>query len=197
MSADLIITDAVEHAFCPKFTYFQKVLGISEHQERRGTLLKGRQVHSSKASTNVAYIPTTLPKGEKIVERLFYSKQFAFVGKIDQAVITTNEVILIELKYRKPFIGKTLLTQIGLQSVLVEENIGKPCTNALLEFLQGGRQTIHLKITPSIKEKALQELSDTRQTIVRGEIPYSEYNHRCDDCAYRRICPVGILKRSQ
>lgn len=150
-----------------------------------------------KAITNIRYVPVVLPSGEKLIERTFYSKSLDFTGKIDQAIVTSNEVVILEIKYRKPFIGKTLLTQIGLQAILCEENLGKPCNTAVLEFVQGGRQNIQIAITQAIKDQAIQELTETKKDIVCGEMPYSKYDHRCDDCAYRRVCPVGLLKRSQ
>src|SRR5450756_501366 len=55
LSSGLSVTNAVEHAFCPRFTYFQLVLGIEQREGKRGTVLAGRTFHSRHSTTNKSY----------------------------------------------------------------------------------------------------------------------------------------------
>ena len=65
----------------------------------------------------------------------FYSKKYNFSGKIDEAVETSKEIILIERKYSdNPIIGDTMKTQLGLLSILLEENMHKPVKQAIVIF---------------------------------------------------------------
>ena len=197
MNENITISDVVEHAFCPKFTYFGKVLQIPEHEEKRGSVIKGKSLHATKEVENKKYVPAKIPNGTKFSELQLHSSKHGFVGKIDQLVDSGDQIYLIEVKYARPFIGKTLLMQVGLQATLVEESLGKPCRSALVEFVQNGRRTISLDITEEVKKSAIQELEATKQVVARETMPFSKYSRRCDDCCYRRICPVALLKMDQ
>ena len=187
----------VEHSFCPKFTYFGKVLGIKEHEEIRGTVIAGKLYHLNKAVTNKNYIPVDIVKGEKIIEKTYFSKKFDYLGKIDQAIISNDSVTIIEFKYGNKFIGKTLLVQLGLQALLLEENLKKECKEALVEFIKDKTGYITVPITEELKNSAITELYETKEVIEKAELPFSRYDNRCIDCSYKRICPVGSLKIDQ
>ena len=58
----------------------------------------GRKLHQLHEKNNLNYIPHT-NKGKKIVARKFYSEKFDLSGKIDEAIETDDEIILIERKY--------------------------------------------------------------------------------------------------
>ena len=44
----LTVTHVLEHLYCPRFTYFEYVLGVPERQERRALVQKGRQSHQER-----------------------------------------------------------------------------------------------------------------------------------------------------
>jgi hypothetical protein len=48
----LTVTHVLEHLFCPRFTYFEYVLGVPERQERRLLVQKGRQAHEERKRIN-------------------------------------------------------------------------------------------------------------------------------------------------
>src|SRR5271157_5152996 len=52
----LTVSHVLEHLYCPRFTYFEYVLGIAEHQERRPLVVKGRQVHEERKRINPQYL---------------------------------------------------------------------------------------------------------------------------------------------
>src|SRR6185437_922216 len=52
----LTVTQVLEHGYCPRFTYFEHVLAIPEHQERRPLVLRGRQVHEERKRINPGYL---------------------------------------------------------------------------------------------------------------------------------------------
>jgi len=193
---NLTVTDVVEHAFCPKFTYFQKVLGLKQHEEKRGTVSTGRKFHNKHATTNKEYIPKRID-GKKITEVQFFSKKYEFTGKIDEAIETENEIILIERKYsNNAAIGQTIKVQIGLLSILLEENMKKPVKTAILIFNKSQRTEIELDVSTELKNMGLEELEKTRKIIKEGIEPTSKYDGRCVNCCYRKICIVGCLKRN-
>jgi CRISPR-associated exonuclease Cas4 len=189
LSNCLNVTNAVEHAFCPRFTYFQLVLGIEQREEKRGTVQSGRAFHKKHSTTNKNYTIKRID-GIKQTELLLYSKKHSFSGKIDEAIETTDEILLIERKYSDYIlIGSTMKTQLGLLAILAEENTGKKVNHAIVVFNKTTRIEVPVRITEKIKQDALQMLKKTNHTITSSNIPHSKHDNRCLNCCYRKICP--------
>jgi CRISPR-associated exonuclease Cas4 len=189
LSGYLTVTNVVEHAFCPRFTYFQLVLGIEQREGKRGTVQSGRAFHSRHSTTNKTYKIKHLA-GIKQTELLFYSKKYSFSGKIDEALETETEILIIERKYSDYIvIGSTIKTQLGLLAILAEENTGKEVHRAIVIFDKKKRVEMPVNITEKIKQKALLMLQKTAHTINSNNIPYSKHDNRCLNCCYRKICP--------
>ncbi len=67
--APLTVTHVLEHLFCPRFTYFEYVLGIPERQERRLLVQKGRQAHEERKRINPSLSPQEARRGQAPVRR--------------------------------------------------------------------------------------------------------------------------------
>lgn len=190
----LSITNIVENTFCPKFTYYGIVLGLEQYEQKRGTVQSGRRHHANSEKTNKNFVPKNL-SGEKITSVKMYSKKYRYVGVVDHAIITDDEVIIIERKYmdqRKIF--STLKVQLGLLAILLEENLHKPVHKAYVIFTKNSSRTqTTVEIDAAMREHALNMLTETRQIISMGSIPNSSYDSRCVNCCYRNVCDVGSL----
>lgn len=193
MNNPITVTDVVEYTFCPKFTYYGLVLGLKQYEEKRGTVMAGRQMHSRHEKINLAYLPQHM-EGKKLTSLKFYSKKYNLAGKIDEAIETDNEVVLIERKYSdNAIIGSTLKVQIGLLAILIEENIHKPVRKAIIIFSKKKREQVIVKIDQTITSYALKMLYNTKKVMRTGLNPSSKFDSRCLNCCYRKICPVGSL----
>ena len=189
MSNCLSVTNAVEHAFCPRFTYFQLVLGIAQREEKRGTVQSGRAFHNRHSTTNKSYLIKRI-KGVKLTELRLYSKKYLFSGKIDEAIETDDQILIIERKYSDySIIGPTLKTQLGLLAILAEENTGKKVNLAIVIFDKKNRVEMSVKVTEKIKQTALLTLQKTFDTLNSTIMPYAKHDNRCLNCCYRKICP--------
>lgn len=174
---------------------FPLVLGIEQREGKRGTVLAGRTFHSRHSTTNKSYKIQRL-NGVKLTEILLYSKEYLFSGKIDEAIETSDEVLIIERKYSDyVVIGPTIKTQLGLLAILAEENFGKKVKRAIIVFDKTKRIEISVKITKNIKQLALSVLQKTRDVLNSGLIPQSAHDNRCLNCCYRKICPPYTSKR--
>lgn len=178
MSSFLTITNVVEHAFCPKFTYYQLVLNLKQNEEKRGTVQAGRSFHSRHASTNLNYFPKGI-EGKKLTEVQLFSKSHLFTGKIDEAIETSEEIIIIERKYSDYVeVGPTLKTQLGLLTILAEENLQKKVKRAIVVFDRTKRVELQVDVTNEICEYALSMLEETRRVLTSGISPPSKYDNR-------------------
>jgi CRISPR-associated exonuclease Cas4 len=197
MKTYLNVTNVVENAFCPKFTYYELVLGLKQHEEKQGSVQAGRKFHHQHSSTNIRYIPKNL-KGRKMTEVQLFSKTHLYSGKIDEAIETNEEVILIERKYSEHLeVGDTLKVQLGLLAILTEENMRKKVKKAIVIFSKKRRTEIQVNVTDEVKNSALVMLERTKQILTSGISPPTNYSKRCQACCYKNICPVGSLKISQ
>ena len=189
----LTVTDVVEYSFCPKFPYFINVLGLDQYEQKRGTVTAGRKLHQLHERNNPNYTPHT-NKGRKLVASRFYSKKLDLSGKIDEAIEMDNEIILIERKYSDIYdISNTLLVQLGLLSILIEENLGKPVKKAVVIFNKTKRKQISVVIDDAVKNHSLEILEKTKKVIQMGIMPDADFDNRCLNCCFRKICPVGSL----
>lgn len=195
---DLItVTDVVENAFCPKFTYYSLVLGLRQYEEKRGTVMAGRSLHTRSEKLNSSYVPK-MAQGKKLVAMQLYSTRLGLSGKIDEAYESSKEIILVERKYTDfTVITDTLKTQIGLLSILLEENRNKPVTRAFVIFQKSKRVVKEIRLTSELKNFALQKLESVKQIITSGISPNAQYGNKCLDCTYRKVCPTGSLYMNQ
>jgi len=190
----LSVTNVVEHAFCPRFTYFQLVLGIQQREEKRGTVIAGRELHRRHSTTNRNYIIAGV-KGKKFVEAYMYSEKLQLSGKIDEAIETADEIIIIERKYSDYVnVGETLKTQLGLLALLAEENFKKRVKRAIVIFQKKHHVKIRVNITEKTKGFALKVLQNTHSVIQTGIMPRSKQDNRCINCCYRKLCPPNRLR---
>lgn len=193
MTIFLTVTDVVEYVFCPKFTYFINVLGLKQFEQKRGTVTAGRKLHDKHEKGNLKYTPQEF-SGKKIIAHKFFSEKHGLSGKIDEAIEMENEIILIERKYSDNHtIYPTLRVQLGLLSILLEENLHKPVRKAIVIFNKNKRKEIHIKIDDVIKKESLVLLEDVKKIISNETMPESNFDNRCLNCCFRRICPTGSL----
>jgi len=190
----LSVTTVVENVFCPRFTYFGEVLGLDQYEQKRGCVANGRQYHHTSERQNKNYVPSSL-NGKKITSLKLYSKKYDLVGIVDHAIETGDCIIIIERKYSD--FGKiydTLKVQLGLLSILLEENLSKPVKFAYVIFGKDGKHIqIKIEITEDLCKFALDMMRKTKQIISSGIIPESKYDNRCNDCCFRKICEYGSL----
>lgn len=189
----ITVTDVVEHVFCPKFTYYSSVLGLKQYEEKRGTVKVGKQIHQKHEKTNKDYTPQQFV-GKKLIGYKYYSQKLDLSGKIDEAIETQDEIILIERKYTDyTELHDTLKVQLGLLSILLEENTRKQVRRAQVIFSKENRVIKNYLIDESIKQYALEMLNETKKVISQCIMPFSEFDNRCLNCCFRKICPIGSL----
>lgn len=192
------VTMVVENVFCEKFTYYSEVLGIRQYEEKRGTVMAGRMMHSRHEKTNRDFVPASIGNGKKLIAVKFRSTKYNLVGVIDEAIETDDEVILFERKFSdRVTIDDKIRVQVGLLAMLIEENIKKPVNVAHVVFHKSGRTEVIVPLSKPIRDFAKDALRRTARVIESGIMPESHFNSRCLNCCYRKICPVGYLNTNQ
>src|SRR3954451_8695024 len=85
-SIPLTVTHVLEHLYCPRFTYFEYVLGVPERQERRGLGAKGRQVHEERTKINPHYLRKKLGVVRRQFDVPLASRALGVRGSVDEVL---------------------------------------------------------------------------------------------------------------
>ena len=86
----LTVTHVLEHLFCPRFTYFEYVLGVPERQERRLLVQRGRQAHEERKRINPSYLRKKLGVVKRQFDVPLVSARLGLRGSVDE-VLTLND----------------------------------------------------------------------------------------------------------
>lgn len=81
---------------------------------------------------------------------------------------------------------KTQRLQVLLEAALIEEQLGFNVPNGFIKFLKTGEV---VKINTQNKAELLQVLAEINRIGSEEEFPkQTEFEKRCDDCCYRKMC---------
>src|SRR3954471_1450486 len=80
----LTVTHVLEHLYCPRFTYFEYVLGVPERQERRLLVQKGRRAHEARKRINPSYLRKKLGVVGRRFDVALASRELGVRGAVDE-----------------------------------------------------------------------------------------------------------------
>jgi CRISPR-associated exonuclease Cas4 len=135
----LTVTHLLEHLYCPRFTYFEYVLGVPERQGKRPLVLKGRQAHEERRRT----IPNYLRKKLGVVSRQFdvplASAGLGVRGSVDE-VLTLADGSMAPFDYKFAEAPRTVYHNLKMQSalygLLIQEAFGVPVRRGYLCYVR-------------------------------------------------------------
>jgi CRISPR-associated exonuclease Cas4 len=185
-------SEVLEYLFCPRYTYFENVLGIPEHQEKRFKVVQGRQVHHEKQKRNRAYLRQKLGVMKREMEVYLSTPQKHLRGQIDE-VLTLDDGTMAPLDYKFAEWKNRLYTgyrmQLVLYGLLIRENYGKPVRRGFLVYTRSQNFVLPVELAESDFEKAIDILQDIIYIVRTGFLPKrTPYKQRCVDCCYKNIC---------
>ncbi len=153
----LTVTQVLEHGYCPRFTYFEHVLAIPEHQERRPLVLRGRQVHEERKRINPSYLRKKLGVLERQLDVPLASRTLGVRGAVDE-VLTLADETLAPFDYKfaefKGQVYHNLKVQSALYALLIEETFHKPVRRGFLCYTRSNHRIVTLEFAPTDFEEA-------------------------------------------
>lgn len=192
---ELMCTDVLEHCFCPRFTYFEHVLAVPEHQEKRFKVMKGREIHDKVISVNRGY----LRKKVGCVERRFnvhLSSPDGLIGVLDE-VLTLDDGTMAPLDYKfaecPKRVHETHVVQAAFYGRLVETAFRVEVHRAFVVYTRSKNKLVEIPLGVEQKEKLERSIREIRDTLTSGRIPErGASKSACRDCCYRNICDRGL-----
>lgn len=180
----------IEYLFCPRFTYFEYVLGVPQYEDRHYKVKKGRDLHELKLVRNKEYLRKKMGAIEKYTEQ--YLTNAILRGKADEVLLLKDGTMApLDYKFAK-YEGKiynTYKTQMFCYAVLIEENFSKEVNRGFLVYVRSKNRVIEVEILKQDKEKVNKAALEITQIINNNFFPKAtKYKARCVTCTYRNIC---------
>lgn len=180
----------IEYLFCPRFTYFEYVLSIPQHEEKHYKVMKGRDVHDEKLERNKAFLRKKIGVVEKWHDQYLTNENLR--GKIDEVLLLDNGTMApLDYKFAeyKERIFDTYKQQLVCYAILIEENFGKSVNKGYLVYVRSKNKLIEIEISKEDKEEIRMSISAIQDIMEENHFPKAtKYKKRCVNCTYRNIC---------
>jgi CRISPR-associated exonuclease Cas4 len=180
----------IEYLFCPRFTYFEYVLRIPQHEDKFFKVQKGRDVHEKKARENMEYLRKRIGVVEKHIGE--YLTNDLLRGEVDE-VLLLEDGTMAPLDYKFAVyddkVYETYRTQLYCYAWLIEENFGKPVNKGYLVYTRSQNKLVEVPISRADIASVRVCAEEIRDIITRNWFPgATKFKRRCVDCTYRNIC---------
>ena len=188
----ITITHVLEHLYCPRFTYFEYVLAMPEHQEQRWKVQKGREVHLERAKVNKSYLRKKLGVTNREFDVPLASEKLQVRGIADE-VLTLDDGTMAPFDYKyakapaKTY--RTLKFQAVLYGMLIEEVFGTPVNRGYICYTRSNYKIVEVPITTRARSDAMKVVQEVIGVIQEGFLPAAtSVKSHCADCCYRNVC---------
>ena len=190
----LTASHLLEYLFCPRFTYFEYVLGIPQHEEKRFKVEVGRKIHERVRKANPGYLRKKLGVNEKKLD-VYLSSPSGLRGIVDEVLFWMTELpppLITSMQSIRTGHSRTIVTN-WCYAQLIKDNFQVPVTRGFIIYTRSRNKLIEVPI----KEKDFVELGKIISGIIdvlhRCKYPNpTTYKARCPDCCYRNICEKAI-----
>ncbi|MGY6744337.1 MAG: CRISPR-associated protein Cas4 [Cecembia sp.] len=180
----------IEYLFCPRFTYFEYVLGIPQYEEKHFKVIKGREVHDLKLERNKEYLRKKIGVKEKWVDQ--YLTNESLRGKIDEVLLLDdNTMAPLDYKFAeyKDRIFETYKQQLICYALLIERNFGREVNRGYLVYVRSKNKLLEVQISDSDKQMIKETIEKISWIMEQNHYPKAtKYKRRCLNCTYRNIC---------
>jgi CRISPR-associated exonuclease Cas4 len=188
----LTVTHVLEHLYCPRFTYFEYVLGVAERQEHRPLVLKGRQVHQERTRINPHYLRKKLGVVGRQFDVPMASAALGLRGTVDE-VLTLADGTMAPFDYKfaedPGEVYHNQKVQSALYALLIAETFQKPVRRGFLCYTRSNFRVVELEHTEADFAHARDVVAEVVTVIQKGLFPpATPWKARCTDCCYRNIC---------
>ena len=180
----------IQYLFCPRFTYFEYVLGIPQYEEKHYKVIKGRHIHELKLARNKEYLRKKIGAVQKHMDQ--YLTNNLLRGKVDE-VLLLKDGSMAPLDYKfAPYEGKiydTYKTQLFCYAWLIEDNFNVEVKKGFLVYTRTKNKLVEVDIHKDNVKKVQKCAEEIYRIINTNFFPKAtKYKKRCLNCTYKNIC---------
>lgn len=180
----------IQFLYCPRFTFFEYVLGIAQHEEKNYKVMRGREVHDQKLEQNKNYLRKRIGATDKFLDQ--YLTNDLIRGQVDEVLLLADDTMApLDYKFAmyEDKIYETYRTQLYCYAWLIEENFGKKVEKGFLVYTRSQHKLIEVPIMDSDKSDVKNAAAEIQRIIEQNFYPKAtKYKNRCLNCTYRNIC---------
>ena len=185
----------LEYLFCPRFTYFEYVLDIPQHEEKRFKVQKGREIHEDKQRINPDYLRKKLGCIER-KSSVYLSSARGIRGIVDEILFLDDESAApLDYKYAeyKERTFKNHKYQLTFYGQLIKENYDVPVKRGFIIYTRSRNKLVEVPITEKMYLELDIIIGDLTNVVQKAIYPKpTKYKQRCSDCCYRNLCERTI-----
>ncbi len=180
----------IQYLYCPRFTYFEYVLGIPQFEEKFYLAMKGREIHDEKLECNKDYLRKRVGAVEKHLDQYLTNEYLR--GQVDE-VLLLSDGTMAPLDYKFAVyddkVYSTYRTQLQCYSLLIEHNFQKIVNKAFLVYVRSKNKLIEVEIKDKDKTHVKQCAMEIGKIIGNNFFPKAtSIKKRCLTCTYQNIC---------
>jgi len=183
-------SEIIQYLYCPRFIYFEKVLGIPQYEEKSYKAMKGRSLHEGKERMNSEYLRKKLGVTEKYQEQ--YLTNAMMRGKVDEVLIMDDGTAApLDYKFAqyKDNVFNTYKTQLACYAWLIEDNFDRPVNRGYLVYTRSKSKVVEVELDNAFKDDVKKKADAIVKIISENYFPKAtRYKKRCIECTYRNIC---------
>jgi CRISPR-associated exonuclease Cas4 len=180
----------IEYLFCPRFIYFENVLGIPQYEERHYKVMKGRNMHELKLAGNKAYLRKRIGVKKKYLDQ--YLTNNSLRGVVDEVLLLKDDSMApLDYKFARyeEKLYKTYKTQLSCYAVLIEDNFKKEVKKGYLVYIRSHHKLLEVEINEQDKKEIKDAIEGIKRIIQNNYYPKgTKYKSKCITCTYKNIC---------
>ncbi len=182
--------DIVNYLYCPRYIYYQYVLGIPQYEEKYFLVIKGREIHDLKAVRNKEYLRKRIGVIKKHITP--YLSNGILRGKPDE-ILELSDGTIAPLEYKfSQFEGRIyppIRQQLWAYAVLAEDVYQKPVNKGFVVYVRSKNHLETIEITDRDKQLVRQTAWEILKIINEEIYPEAtKTKNKCLNCTYRKIC---------
>lgn len=185
----------LEYLFCPRFTYFEYVLDIPQHEEARFKVQKGRSIHEDKQRINPDYLRKKLGCIER-KSSVYLSSSKGIRGIVDEILfLDDGSAAPLDYKYAeyKERTFKNHKYQLTFYGQLIQKKYNLTVNRGFIVYTRSRNKLVEVPITEKMYQELEIIISDLTNVVQKGIYPKpTKYKQRCLDCCYRNLCERTI-----
>lgn len=180
----------IEYLYCPRFTFFEYVLAIPQHEDKNYKVVKGREIHDTKLEQNKEYLRKRIGATAKHLDQ--YLTNDLIRGKVDEVLLLADgSMAPLDYKFAeyKDKIYDTYKTQLFCYAWLIESNFNKPVKKGFIVYVRSRHKLIEVEVESSDVDRVKMAADSIFEIIDNNFFPKAtKYKARCLNCTYRNIC---------
>lgn len=184
-------SEIIEFMYCNRFTYFMNCLEISQNEDKRYKVQKGKEKHIDKSNTNIEYVRKKINGKAKFINAYLISEKYKLKGIVDE-IYELQDGTFAPLDYKYAvYDEKDYLTykyQMVMYSLMIEEIYKCKVEKFYLVYCRSNNKLVEEVIDPKLRREVEKAL-DMYGEVMKGYYPKATKSKaRCNDCCYNKIC---------